>query len=102
MAIDGFVPALQAEENFVALAVITETRGIVRLDEVDVEVALGLRRRAVVRCPEEEVTVALDAPILPFDLILPDLVTSNVARFVGSFHQLADGAIVGAIERVVR
>jgi hypothetical protein len=56
-----------------ALLVVAEPRRLERLDEVDVEIALGLRRRAVVRCTEEEVAIALDAAILPFDLVLPDL-----------------------------
>ena len=81
--------------------VVAEPRRLERLDEIDVEVPLGLSRRPIVGRAEEEITVALDAPVLPLDLILPDLVAGDVGGLVGALHQLADGAVVGAIERII-
>jgi hypothetical protein len=71
-----------------ALCLVAEARRLERLDEVDVEVALGLRRGPVVGGAEEQVAVALDAVILPLDLVLPDLVAGDVGGLVGPLHQL--------------
>ena len=80
MALDGVVEALQPEEHLIGLVVVAEPRRLERLDEVDVEIALGLCRRPVVRGTEEQVAIALNAAILPLDLVLPDLVAGDVGR----------------------
>jgi uridylate kinase len=56
------------------LLLVAEARRLERLDEVDVEVALGLGGGPIVRGAEEQVAVAVDAAVLPLDLVLPDLV----------------------------
>ena len=101
MTPDRVVEPFEPEEHLVRFVIIAEARGFERLDEVDVEVSLGLGGRAVVRCAEEEIAVALDPAVQPFDLVLPYLVASNVRSLVGALHELADGAVVGAVEHVV-
>ena len=60
---DIVVQTLEPDEHFVGLVLVLELRWREGMNEVDVEVALGLSGRAFVRCPEEEVTAALDATL---------------------------------------
>ena len=79
------VRILQAEEDFIGLVVIAVFRRLERLDEVDVEITFGLCCWPVVWRTEKQVPVALYAAILPLDLILPDLVPSDVSRLIRSY-----------------
>ena len=38
---------------------------------------------------------------MPLNLVLPNLKACDVGAFVGSFHQLFDGTVVGTVERIV-
>jgi hypothetical protein len=100
MALEVVVQAREPEEDFVRQAVVGELWLVEGLDEVDVEVAFGLRRGAVVRGAEEQIAHAFDATLLPLELVLPDL-EAGVAQVVAAFHQCLDGAVVGTVERIV-
>ena len=102
ISLDGVIQAFQPEEHLVRPGLAAETRRLKRLNEIDVEVAFGLRRRPIVRGAEKQIAVAIDAVILPLDLVLPDLMAGDVRRLVRALHQLADRAVIGAVERVVR
>jgi hypothetical protein len=80
---------------------VAEARRLEGLDEVDVEVPRRLGRRPVVGRAEEQVADALDAALLPLDLVLPDLEAGDVGGLVGPLHELADGAEVGAVQGIV-
>ena len=95
-----FIRRFQAEEHFVRLLGVRKAGLVEWLNEVDVEVALGLRRGAVVGRAEEQVAQALDTVLLPLDLVLPDL-KAGIAQVVAALHQGLDSAVVGAVERVV-
>ena len=102
MALYGVVQAFEPDEHLIRLVLVAEARGLEGLNEVDVEIALGLGGGPVVRGSEEQVAIAVDAPVLPLDLVLPDLMTRDVGALVGAFHQLLDSAVVGAVQRVIR
>jgi hypothetical protein len=87
VALDIVVQALEAEEHLVRQVVRRGTSAVEGLDEVDVEVALGLGRGPVVRRAEEQVAHALDAALLPLDLVLPDLEAGDVGGLVAALHQ---------------
>jgi hypothetical protein len=69
---------LRRKNTSSGLVLVAETRRLEGLDEVDVEVALGLGRGPIVRRAEEQVAVAFDAALLPLDLVLPDLEAGDV------------------------
>ena len=100
MALEVVVHAGEAEEDFVRQAVVGELALLEGLDEIDVEVALGLRRGAVIRGTEEQIAHAFDAALLPLELVLPDL-EAGVAQVVAALHQCLDGAVVGPVQRIV-
>ena len=77
MALDVFVQAFQAEEDFIGQVVVRELALLERRDEVDVEVPLWLGCGPVVRCAKEQVADAIGTAFLPFDLVLPDLETET-------------------------
>jgi hypothetical protein len=86
VAAEDVVEAFEAEENLVGLALVLEFRRVEGLDEVDIEVALRLGRRAVVGRAKEQVAVALGVPVLPFDLVLPDLLARDVLIVLCPLH----------------
>ena len=100
MALEHVVQAREAEEDLVRQAVIGELRLVEGLDEVDVEIAFRLRRGAIIGRSKEQVAQAFNPPLLPFELVLPDLET-GVAEFVAALHERPHGAVVGAVEGVV-
>ncbi len=72
------VGARQVEEYLVRLLLVLEKRRVVGLDEVDVEIARRCCRRPFVRRSEEQISLARGFALAPFELVLPDLVPSNV------------------------
>ena len=101
-SLDGFVWCFQTEEDLVGLLLITETRGIEWLDEVQIEIPLWLSGRPVVRRAKEQIANPFDATLLPLDLVLPNLVSRHVAGLVRALHELANGAVVSTIKRILR
>ena len=89
---------VRREEDLVRQVVVGELRLVEGLDEVNVEVALGLCRGPIVRRPEEQVAHAFDTALLPFELVLPDLET-GITQVVAALHQRLDGAVVGGPAR---
>ena len=71
------------------------------MDEIDVEIPLWLGRGAIIRRAKEKVAIALNALVLPFHLMLPDLVTGDVSGVVGALHQLHHGAVIGTVQGIV-
>ena len=65
------VRADQVEEHLVRYLVVLETRRLVGLDEVNVEVPRRRCRRSFVGCPEEQVAQACGLARTPLDLVLP-------------------------------
>jgi hypothetical protein len=72
---ESVIGVLQPKKHLICLLVIAKTRWLKWLDEVDVEIALRLRRRPVVGGTEKQIATPLNAAILPLDLVLPYLVT---------------------------
>ena len=97
---DGRIAAGQLEKNLVGQVLFLELGRIKGLEEVDVEVAIGLRCWPVVGGAEEEVAAALYLVLNPFQPVLPNLVTGDVGG-VGALHQLTHGAVVRAVELFV-
>ena len=90
------VQRFQAEEHFIGLLRVGALPLVEGLNEVDVEITLGLRGGTVVWSSEKQIAEAFDAAFLPFDLVLPYL-EARVAKIVAALHQRLDGAIIGAV-----
>ena len=91
------VGAGQVEEHLVRLLLVAESGRLVRLEEVEVEVARRHRRGPFVRRAEEEITLACRLPRTPFDLVLPDAITGDVG-LVDALHHAAQGSVVVAVQ----
>ena len=67
------------------------------LDEVEIEVTGRHRRGPFVRRSEEQVSLARRFACVPFELMLPNAVASDV-RLVGALHYPPQGVVEVAIQ----
>ena len=94
------VGGCEAEEHLIGLQVVSEVRGVVRLQEVDVEVPWRLCRRALVRGAHEQVATAGRVLGSPVELVGPDAVPGDVG-VVALFEHRLEGTEVGLVQPVV-
>ena len=92
------VGAGQVEEDLVGLLLVIEPRRLVRLDEIEIEVARRHRRGPFVRRAEEEITLARRLACPPFELVFPDEITGNVGLVVPLPNRLPQGIVVVAVQ----
>ena len=100
--LEVFIRLRQTEKYFVGFVFVLECGRIKRLNEVNIEVPLWLGGGTIIRRTEEQVAVAIDAVLLPFNRVLPYLMASDVGMLVPALHQFNDCAVIGSIKRVLR
>src|SRR3954468_6001780 len=79
-SVERVVAVLQLEEDLVGLLLILEIGRIERLQEIEIEIACGLRGRALVRSAEEQVPASAGTPFPPLDLVFPNAIAGDVGR----------------------
>ena len=87
--VERVVAILQLEEDLVGLLLVLEVGRVERLQEIEIEVACGLRGRALVRSAEEQVPASARAPFPPLDLVLPNAIAGDVGRGIRVFEDHA-------------
>ena len=87
----------EAKEHLVGLLLVLVARRIVRLDEVQVEVARRNGRRPLVGRPEEQVAAPGRVTFAPLQLVLPDAVVIDVRR-VRALQDALERLVVVAVE----
>ena len=98
---DRIVEPLHPEEDLIGFVLVTEAGWLERLNEIDIEVTLGLGGRSIVGRTEEQIAVALYPVALPFYLVLPDLMAGDICVFVRPLHELPNSTVISAIKHVV-
>ena len=96
-ALKFFIRFLESEEYFITLLIITETRRIVRLDEIQIEIPLRNGSGAFIRCAEEQVAGTCGSVFLPGQLVLPDLIAGNISSIL-AFHDAFERFVVKTIQ----
>ena len=94
---ERIVPALEPEEHLVRLLLVLEGGRLVRLEEVEVEVAWRRRGRPFVRRAEEEIAEPRRPARAPLQLVLPDPVAGDVGG-VGALKDAPERRVVPAVE----
>src|SRR5450759_5237612 len=87
----------QAQEQLVGLFLVLKMRHVEGLDEIEVESPWRHRRRPFVWCTKEQVSLACGLALLPFKLVLPDLVPRHIG-LVRALHDTPDRLVVVAVE----
>ena len=94
------ISSLEPDENLVVLLVISETRWVVWLYKVNIEIPLRNSRRAFIWGTKKKVTGAGGLALLPGKVMLPDFVTRNPGCIL-ALHNPLQRFIVKAVKLTV-
>ena len=92
-AVECVVPIFEFKEDLISLLLILEIGSVEGLQEIEIEVSLGLCGGTFVGRAKEKIAAAASAPFSPLYLMLPNAIAGDIRRSVGVFEHYASESV---------